>query len=54
MHRDVKTDNIFLTADRVAKLGDLGLTRYRFESYDLNTKILVLENEMFCEGFNQF
>lgn len=27
MHRDVKTDNIFLTADRKAKLGDLGLTR---------------------------
>lgn len=31
LHRDLKTQNIFLTKNKIIKVGDLGIARYEIE-----------------------
>jgi NIMA (never in mitosis gene a)-related kinase len=39
LHRDVKTSNIFVTADRTLKLGDFGLARLTVEQEAITSRV---------------
>ena len=42
LHRDLKTQNIFLTSSQIIKLGDLGIARVLDSASDLATTIIGL------------
>lgn len=47
LHRDLKTQNIFLTKNKIIKVGDLGIARFKKKKNFFNLKIKITNFKRF-------